>query len=508
MRILYAASEVAGFAKTGGLADVLSSLPRALAQRGHECAVILPLYRGIRTGKTPLAPTGLTCTVPMGSRVIQGAFWRATLPDADVPVFLVEQADLFERDDPASGRGLYQFTLPDGSKRDYPDNSARFTFFCRAVLEAVRLLGFWPDVLHLNDWQTGLIPVLLREIYNRQPGIPQQSSYQRMHTLLTIHNLAYQGVFWHLDLPLTGLPWRLFNFEQLEFYNHLNFLKAGIVFADLLNTVSPTYAREIQTRYFGCGLQNVLAQRASRLHGIVNGVDYRVWNPDTDHRIAATYDADSATQGKPACKTDLQKCCGLALEPRTPLLGIVSRLVDQKGFDLIGKVADAILQQHAQLVVLGQGDPVYHKMFTALASRYPQQVSVSFALDESLAHRIEAGADLFLMPSQYEPCGLNQLYSLKYGTVPVVRATGGLADTVTNTTPQTLQNGTATGFSFVPYTPAALLSAVTRALDLYRRDPSTWLTLLRTGMRQDWSWDHSAAEYERLYEQLVTRSHR
>ena len=440
--------------------------------------------------------------MPLGSKTITGSLWRSTLPDSDVPVYLVEQQDFFERDDPAAGRGLYQFSLPDGARRDYPDNSARYIFFCQAVLEAVRLLDFWPDVLHVNDWQTGLIPVYLRELYPRHPNRALPPRYQRIRTLLTIHNLAYQGVFWHLDMPLTGLPWRLFNFEQLEFYNHLNFLKAGIVFADLLSTVSPTYAREIQTRYFGCGLQGVLAQRAGRLYGIVNGVDYRIWNPATDRYLATNYDSASVALGKPACKAALQRTFHLAEEPRTPVLGIVSRLVDQKGFDLVGKTADAMLQQHTQLIVLGQGDPTYHKMLTALRNRYPQQVGVSFALDECLAHLIEAGADLFLMPSQYEPCGLNQLYSLKYGTVPVVRATGGLADTVTDATPETLQNGTATGFSFVPYTPAALLSAVTRGLDLYRHDPARWLALVQTGMRQDWSWDHSAAEYEKLYEQL------
>ncbi len=504
MRILYAASEVAGFAKTGGLADVLGSLPRALAQRGHDCALIMPLYRTLRTAKPAIAPTGLTFSVPLGSQVIRGSLWRTLLPGTGIPVYLVEQTDYFERDDPASGRGLYQFTLPDGTKRDYPDNSARFIFFCRAILEAVRLLETWPDVLHLNDWQTGLIPVYLRELYARQPGIPQRAQYQRLHTLLTIHNLAYQGVFPPQDMALTGLSPRLFNFEQLEFHNHLNFLKAGIVFANLLNTVSPTYAREIQTRYFGCGLHPLLAQRAGRLHGIVNGVDYGIWNPATDRLIAARYTADTVTEGKPLCKAALQKTCRLAAEPATPLLGIVSRLVDQKGVDLINKMAERILRQKVQLVVLGQGDALYHEMFTALAERYPGQVSSHLALDESLAHQVEAGADIFLMPSQYEPCGLSQLYSLKYGAVPLVRATGGLADTVTDTTPATLAAGTATGFSFIPYTPAAFYGTVLRTLDLYRQNPDGWLKVMQTGMRQDWSWDYSAAEYERLYEQLMT----
>lgn len=503
MRILYAASEVAGFAKTGGLADVLGALPRALAQRGHECALIMPLYRALRSGQAALDPTGLTFGVPLGSKVVHGSLWRGMLPGSGVPVYFVEQADYFERDDPASGRGLYQFTLPDGSKRDYPDNSARFVFFCRAVLEAVRLLDTWPDVLHLNDWQTGLIPVYLREFYARQAGIPQRAHYQRLHTLLTIHNLAYQGVFPPQDMALTGLSPRLFNFEQLEFHKHLNFLKAGIVFANLLNTVSPTYAREMQTRYFGCGLHHLLDQRAGRLHGIVNGVDYSVWNPATDHHIAAHYTADSVNEGKPLCKAALQKTCRLAVEPGTPLLGIVSRLVDQKGVDLIGKMAERILRQKVQLVVLGQGDAVYHEMFTALADRYPGQVSVHLRLDEALAHQIEAGADIFLMPSQYEPCGLSQLYSLKYGAVPLVRATGGLADTITNTSPATLIAGTASGFSFIPYTPAAFYNTVLRALDFYRQNPAGWLKVMQTGMRQDWSWEHSAAEYERLYEQLI-----
>jgi starch synthase len=504
MRILYAASEVTGFAKTGGLADVAGSLPRALAKRGHECAVFMPLYRAVRTGPAPLEPTRLVYNVALGSKTITGSLWRSTLPGSQVPVYLVEQVDFFERDDPAGGRGLYQFALPDGSKRDYPDNSARFIFFCRAILDVLPLLDFWPDVLHVNDWQTGLIPVYVRELYSRVPDRKLRERYQRVRTLLTIHNLAYQGVFWHLDMPLTGLPWRLFDSERLEYYQHLNFLKAAIVFADLLTTVSPTYAREIQTRYFGCGLQGVLAQRTGKLHGIVNGVDYGSWDPATDRHLVAKYGVDSVQEGKPVCKAALQRQYQLAEEPRTPLLGIVSRLVDQKGFDLIGKVADALLQQSAQLVVLGQGDPIYHQMLTALRKRYPTQVGVSFALDEGLAHQIEAGADIFLMPSQFEPCGLNQLYSLKYGTVPLVRATGGLADTVTDATPLTLQNGTATGFSFVPYTPAALLSAVNRAFDLYRHDPERWVALMRTGMAQDWSWDHSAAEYERLCDQLAT----
>jgi starch synthase len=499
-KVLLAASEVAGFAKTGGLADVAGALPRALARRGNQCAIIMPLYHGVRTGKIPLTPTDHELRIPIGNRTVTGKLWQATLPDSEVPVYLVEQANYFERDDPAQGRGLYQFTLPGGHKRDYPDNCERFIYFSRALLEAIRLLDYWPDVLHINDWQTGLVPVYLRETYRETPG------YDRIQTLLTIHNLAYQGQFWHWDMLLTGLDWKLFNYRQLEYYGQLNFLKAGIVFADVLNTVSPTYAKEIQTPYYGSGLGGVLAERRERLFGIVNGVDYRIWNPATDAHLAATYGPDTVTQGKPRCKSALQRRYNLPEQPRTPLLGMVARLVEQKGLDLFSKSAETLLGLGVQLVVLGEGDAVYHRLLLDLHARFPQQVGAVFGFDEGLAHQIEAGADLFLMPSKYEPAGLNQLYSLKYGTVPIVRSTGGLADTITDCKPETLAAGTATGFCFLPYTPAAFVGAVQRAVDLYRQSPAQWLELMRTGMRQDWSWDRIAGDYERLYGLLKQRA--
>lgn len=501
-KLMLAASEVVGFAKTGGLADVAGSLPRALAARGHECAVILPLYRCARTAKVPLSPTGLRFAVRVGNRDVPGSLWRATLPDSSVPVYLVAQPDYFERDDPARGRGLYQLTLPGGEKRDYPDNLERYVFFSRAVLEAVRLLDFWPDVLHVNDWQIGLVPVCLREEYSRHPSALLRERYGALRTLLTIHNIAYQGIFPAHAFPLTGLEWRLFNYHQLEFYGQLNLLKAGIVFADLLTTVSPMYAREIQTPWYGWGLDGLLASRRDRLFGIVNGADYRVWNPATDPHLAARYDAATVHERKPLCKRALQRRFGLTESPGTPLLGMVARLVEQKGLDLVARAVLALLGQDVQLVVLGEGDPVYHTMLEDLRARFPQRVGVAFAFDEALAHQIEGGADIFLMPSQFEPSGLNQLYSLKYGTVPVVRATGGLADTIRDCTPETLDAASATGFSFVAYTPDAFREAVGRALDLYRRHPRSWRQLMRTGMEQDWSWDKSAAEYEKLYYEL------
>lgn len=501
--VLVAASEVVGFAKTGGLADVAGSLPRALARRGHRCRIILPLYRAVRERGVALQCAGHPFTVPVGGGSVTGRLKMTRWTDPDVTIYFVEQPDYFERDDPKRGTGLYHLTAPDGTRRDYPDNCERFVFFSRAVLESCRLLDWWPDVLHANDWQTGLVPVYLDEEWRRHWDSARCAKAGRTRSVFTVHNLAYQGLFWALDLGLTGLPNHLFNPAQLEFHNHLNLLKAGIVFADAVTTVSPTYAREIQTPYYGCGLQGVLSERRDRLVGIVNGVDYAVWNPATDRNLPATYDADTVAAGKAACKTALQRHFKLAEASRAPLMGVIARLVEQKGIDLILKAADPLLAGDAQLVVLGEGNPVYHRGLEELKRRYPDRVGLLLGFDEPLAHRIEAGADLFLMPSEYEPSGLNQLYSMKYGTPPVVRATGGLADTVVDCTPETLAADRATGFAFLPHTPAALAEAVARALDLYRHRPDDWLKVVRCGMRQDWSWDRSAAEYEALYRRLI-----
>ncbi len=370
----------------------------------------------------------------------------------------------------------------------------------------MRALDFWPDVLHVNDWQAGLVPVYHKHLYPSYPVAALRPRYNNLRTLLTIHNLAYQGNFWHLDMPLTGLPWRLFNHEQLEFFGRLSFLKGGIVNADLLNTVSPTYAREITTPYYGCGLQSVLTARQRDLFGIVNGIDDRVWNPATDPLIAEHYDAETVAAAKPACKQALQRHYGLRESADTPLLAVISRLADQKGIDLVGQVAPALLQHDVQLIVLGEGQAEYHALLTSLRTQFPTQVGLTLGQSEDLAHKIEAGADIFLMPSRYEPCGLSQLYSLKYGAVPVVRATGGLCDTVVDATPQRLADGTATGFTFVAMTPTAFLATVERAVELYRTEPQRWRQLVQTGMRQDWSWRRSAGEYEKLYERLAGKA--
>ncbi len=363
------------------------------------------------------------------------------------------------------------------------------------MLESLPAIGFTPDVLHCNDWQTALVPVYLRELPEYRDRHPQ------LQTLFTIHNLAYQGVFWRWDMAMTGLSWDLFNMHQLEFYGQLNFLKGGIVYADTVSTVSPRYAEEMQTPEYGCGLEGVLQHYRHKLIGIMNGVDYAEWDPSTDRHLAVRYNVTTVSEGKAACKRALQRRMGLPERPAVPVLAVIARLVDQK-VGLLPDVTEQLFAEDVQVVVLGLGDPAYHRLLKELTIQHPDRLAVTFAFDEPLAHQIEAGADMFLMPSKFEPSGLNQLYSLRYGTVPVVRDTGGLHDSVTDCTPATLAARTATGFCFGPYTPAALLATVRRALQAYRTESETWRQLIRTGMNQDWSWNHSAAEYEAVYNRL------
>ena len=493
LRILVAASEVVGFAKTGGLADVAGSLPRALAARGHKVAVVMPYYRAVRFMKSPPTRTDSVIPVPVNGQTYACRLYKGTLPKSDVPIYFVDHPDFFDRDDTYQGRGLYQQSMPGGYKADYQDNAVRFTFFSRAVMEAIPALGFTPDVIHANDWQTGLVPAYLSEIYRARPG------YGHMRSLFTIHNIAYQGMFNAGVMRLTELsPW-LFNHNQLEYHGHLNMLKAGIVFADAVNTVSPTYAREITTPEYGCGLEGLLQEHRDKLTGIVNGVDYGVWDPAADPFIPINYDATTVFRNKPMSKAALQERFSLPVEDNRPVLGMVARLVSQKGIDLVLGAATGLLELGCQLVFLGDGDPQFHQELEEFQRRYPTRVGLYLGFSEQLAHLVEAGSDLFLMPSRYEPSGLNQLYSLKYGTPPVVRATGGLADTIVGATEATLKNGTATGFSFAGYTATELYEAVKWALDLYRERPRDFQQVVRTAMNQDWSWSRSAAEYETLY---------
>ena len=501
MNIVFATSEVAPFAKTGGLADVCGALPAELQRAGHNVAVIMPAYRQVKECGEPIEPLGVKFDIPIGNKIVRGRLLRSVLPGTDVPIFFVEQDDYFDRPDLYRHKG-----------EDFKDNCERFAFFCRAALESIRLLHLQVDVIHCHDWQTSLIPAFLHIEYAHAHG------YENVASLLTIHNLAYQGIFWHWDMLLTGLDWKYFNLHQMEFYGKLNLLKTGIVFADWLTTVSPTYAREIQGEEHGCGLDGVLRSRSEQLTGIVNGVDYNVWNPATDPHLPpwpgttpnerANYDVTSWQAGKAACKASLQRELGLPEAPRTPIVSQIGRLAEQKGWDLVVETMRRwTTEMDVQWAILGTGEPHYHDLLSDLSREFPNRVAVRLEFSDPVAHRMEAGADIFLMPSRYEPCGLNQLYSLKYGTVPVVRATGGLVDTVTDTTPETLAQGKATGFSFEVMNASVMESSLRRAVDTYWQNEGTWRQLVSTGMQQDWSWKASAARYVEAYADASARRH-
>ena len=473
------ASEAFPYAKTGGLADVLAALPEALAALGVEVTVILPAYRDARRVAGAVERVGRV-RAPISSHLEPAEVLRVV--DARVPTLLLDAPRYFDRD------GLYG----QGSA-DYPDNAERFAFFCRAALEWLRLLGTPPDIVHCHDWQTALAPVMLRATAALYPEL------RRTRLVQTVHNLAYQGIFpadtWHL----LNLDPRYFAADALEFHGTINFLKGGLAFADMLTTVSPRYAREIQTPEFGEGLDPLLRQRAGRVHGILNGIDYRVWSPAVDAALPARYDVGDL-EGKAVCKADLQARLGLRIDSGAPLFAIVSRLAWQKGIDVALDALWPVIEQSAvQLVVLGMGEPDLERRLGELTIRFPDRVAVRSSMDEPLAHRIVAGADLFLMPSRYEPCGLSQLYSLRYGTVPVVHATGGLVDTVGDVDdPQSER----TGFTFSPCTPEALRATLDRALTL-RRDARAWRALQENGMRQDFSWARSAQTYGAEYAALL-----
>jgi len=489
LHIVIATSEAVPFAKSGGLADVCGALPRELARLGHEVSLFVPAYRQVQHCGAQIEPLGVTVNVPVGTNMVTGQLARSCVPGGKVGVYLIRQDEYFDRNELYGAGG-----------EDYTDNCARFVFFSRAVMEAIRLLELEVDVLHANDWQTGLIPAYLKIQYRNLPR------YQRIASLFTIHNIAFQGSFWHWDMPLTGLDWKYFNWEQMEFHGRLNLLKTGIVFADSINTVSPRYAKEIQTSAFGCGLESVLQHRRDVLYGVLNGIDETDWNPANDPHIAARYGPETVWDGKPVCKAALQKELGLPQAPQVPLLAMIGRLTEQKGIDLIADcIGDWARTNDMQWVILGTGDPKYHRLFETLAQHHPEKIAVRLMFSNPLAHRIEAGADMFLMPSRFEPCGLNQLYSLKYGTVPIVHETGGLADTVTGYGRPARGPQPANGFSFQEYSAAALNETLQQAIGVYCEQPSSWRYLVDTGIRQDWSWANSAKEYERLYKGLLGR---
>jgi starch synthase len=475
MDILFLASEVAPFSKSGGLGDVAGALPTALAARGHAVAVVSPRYGGIDPARHGFEAI---------HRAVRVRGEQTTLfvrRQGGLSHFLVEHDHLF-----GSRRGLYG-----EAQHEYGDNAERFAYLCRAALEVPAAFGLRPRILHLNDWQTGLAAWLLRHEHAEDPIL------SGVRSVFTIHNLAYQGVFRKEVLPAIGLPWDVFRFDAMEFHDRLNFLKAGLVFSDALTTVSPTYAAEIRTPEGGEGLDALLRHRAGDLSGILNGIDHREWDPASDRHLPAHFDAHRLA-GKRTCKAALQRELGLPERPDLPLVAMVSRLADQKGMDLVLAALPELMRRDLQLALLGSGRRDWEQAFADAAHHHRDRLAARIGFDEGLAHRLEAGADVFLMPSRFEPCGLNQLYSLRYGTVPVVRRVGGLADTVQDY--DGWKQGT--GFVFADYDPRAMLAGLRRAEETFR-DQRAWGGIVRRGMAQDFSWGRSAARYEALYQGLL-----
>lgn len=480
MKILFVTSEAAPLIKTGGLADVSGSLPAALHARGHDVRVLLPAYRDAVANAVDLRPVARMTIPGIPDEV---GLLEAPLADNGVKAWLVDYA-------PAYDRPGHPYLAADGNA--WQDNAERFALLARAAVAIARnqvRLDWRPDVVHCNDWQTGLVPALLA-----RPA-------PRPATLFTIHNLAYQGIFPGNVFVTLGLAPDQWSADGLEFFGQLSFIKGGLVFADRLTTVSPTYAREIQTPEYGCGLDGLLRHRGARLRGILNGADYKIWNPATDPLIPQRYDIQRIA-GKANNKHALQAEVKLPANSNAALIGMITRLVDQKGIDLVLDVLPDLVRQPVQLVILGTGERRYEQALQRAAARHPEKLAVHIEYNEALAHRIESGADIFLMPSRFEPCGLNQLYSLRYGTLPVVRRTGGLADTVVDAGGKKINHDKATGFVFSQANSRDLFEALNRALALYSR-PQIWRQLVANAMRQDFSWKKSAKKYEELYEEAL-----
>ena len=485
MDILMVTPELLPFAKTGGLADVTEALSSALADMGEKVSAVLPCYRGIED-RFETESTGIILNIP----ILDGDHWidkkgeiLKTVLDSRVDVYLIKMDEYFDREN------LYA-----EGDRDYEDNCARFTFFCSSVIELLKKMKKRPDVINCHDWQAALVPIYLKTVFH------QDEELKDLPVVTTIHNLGYQGIFWHWDMKLIGVPWERYNPAELEYYGKLNLLKGAIVYSDLLTTVSKGYAEEIQTPENGYGLDGVVRDRKDDLAGILNGINYDIWDPATDPLLPKNYSMKDMS-GKAVCKAQLQKEMGLPQDPHVPLVASISRLVEQKGFDIVAYMMDRILKSGVQYVLLGTGEKKYRDFFTDMARKNPDKMAVVIGHEEGLAHRIEAGADIFLMPSRYEPCGLNQMISMKYGTVPVVRATGGLDDTVI---PWDETTDEGVGFKFKEYSGEALYSAIELALSAYR-DATGWKKLVENCMKEDHSWTASAKEYLAVYEQALAK---
>lgn len=468
MDILFISPEVFPFAKTGGLADVIGALPEALAKRGHRSSIILPFYKCVKE-------KGFVPELFKKEKTFNLYF----LKHNNVDVYFIEKDKYYDR--------AHLYNTPQG---DYSDNALRFGFFARAVIDSIPHIGKF-DILHCNDWQSALVPLYIRLFYKEEP------CFKHIKILFTIHNMAYQGLFGREFMRPLGIPRKLFTPNEIEFYGRINFMKAGIIYSDAISTVSEGYAGEILTQEFGCGLDGLLRTRGKDLYGIVNGVDYSIWNPANDNFIAQKY-SERDLSGKIECKKDVLKEFSIRYEPERPLIGMITRLAEQKGIDLVADSMKEMLKLGVDFVLLGFGDEKYNNIFRDLAQKHSDYAGARIDFDNRLAHKIEAGADMFLMPSRYEPCGLNQLYSLKYATVPVVRAIGGLDDTVQDFDAST---GKGNGFKFKDASCGALLDAVKRAVAVFK-DKESWDTLLKNGLSCDYSWASSAEKYEKLYKTI------
>lgn len=479
MKILLASPEVVPYAKTGGLADVAGALPLALEELGHDIRVIMPRYKKVNDFKLETVVNSFD--IPISNRVEPACIKKHTL-GKNIPVYFLENNRYYDREE-----------LYGTSSGDYEDNAERFIYFARGIIEACKKLNFQPDVIHCNDWQTGLVPVYLKTLYRDDPF------FRNTSTVFTYHNIGYQGNFWHLDMYITGLGWDVFTPEGIEFYGDISMLKAGMVYADIINTVSPTYSKETQIKEYGHRLEGVLSLYEKKLYGILNGIDYKQWAPAIDEEITTPY-SSSDLKGKEENKAALQQFFGLPARKDVPLLGIVSRLAGQKGFDILADVMQKLMRMDLQMVILGTGEEKYHKLLRTLQGEHKDRLGVMIAFDNKIARMIYAGSDMFLMPSKYEPCGIGQLISFRYGTVPVVRKTGGLADTVKNYTPKKGGNG----FVFSEYTGKHLLSVIKKALKVYG-NKREWNALVRLIMTLDFSWTSSAKEYEKIYKMSQKR---
>jgi len=481
MKIMQVAGECFPYSKTGGLADMVGALTKALAHQGHELTLVTPLYRGMESWLSKTKPLDWKLELPIGNRLVTGQI-RVLQVSQDFRVLMVDQPDFFQR------KGIYG---EDGE--DYADNAERFVFFCKACVNLARYLPDAPDLIHAHDWQSALVPMLMH--HERMRGgwakVPP--------SLLTLHNLAYQGNFPPASFGLSNLPENYFTPQSAEFYGQFSFLKAGLIHADRLTTVSPTYAREILTDEFSCGLGGVLNQRADQLHGILNGVDYDDWQTGKNPHLTHSYDRTNM-RGKAQGKLALQKQLGLDPSTTKPLFGCVSRLVDQKGMDILMPALNATLDRGYQVALLGSGMPHYQEGFERIAARFPEQVSVTIGYDDALAHRIEAGSDFFLMPSRFEPCGLNQMYSLRYGSIPIVRDVGGLSDSVVGLDENPTQ---ADGIKFSDFGVSALMQALAQALELYQ-DQKQLKAMQKRGMARDFSWQATSNAYLELYREMVS----